>query len=1530
MVGLAELLRDRYEPIERIGAGGQGEVWRALDRQHGRTVALKVRSVLGRDGREALLSEARMLLGMRPHEGLPLVRDDFFWDDRYVVVMDWVDGIDLDRLRREQGDPGLPISSVLAYLEQVARALDHLHAHTTPIIHGDVKPANLVLTSEGRVVLVDFGVAGFAGTVDVAGSVTHAFVAPEVKGGAPPSTASDIYGLAATALALITGQGPEEEEGDGGVVLDRSVRRALRRGLSDDAARRPRTAAELVERLSSWRAADLPTGTVTFLMTDVEGSSALWEAHTAVMDRVIERHDDIWSDAVEDAGGRFVRSRREGDSTLSVFVRARDALIAALRAQEQMRVEDWPNGIQLRVRAGVHTGETELSDGDYLGPTINRAARIRSLAPGGATYLSQATAQLVADNLPPDMSLDTMGTHELRGMERAETVFEVRRGGSRETEDRSPGIDRVPLPVSIEVAANFVGRKTEIGQLGDALDQAMSGEGRFVFLVGEPGIGKTTLAAHAARGAHARGATVLFGRCDEDSMASYQPFAEALTAYVRARSPRAIRELMGPRVQYLARLVPELATDMRPQGHVSLGESEGERFRLFDAVSTLLRSLASDLPVVLILDDLHWADKPTLLLLRHVIRESRKAKLVVCGTYRDTDVTRAHPLAAMLADLRRAEGFLRLHLSGLSRDDIAALLGAASSMAPSDALVDALLEETEGNPLFLREIAQHLIETGALERLGSQPGVAEIHELGIPEGVKDVIGRRLERLSGSANRLLSVASVVGRGFDLNLIQHVVDVPLDEILDGLDEATISGLLVEVSGRPDHYSFSHALVRECLYEELSTARRVRLHRTVASTIERLHGEDPAYLTEIAHHLFESAGAGDPQEAVRYFMMAADHADAKLAYEESIAHLERALESFDLIDRPELRARCRVLLRLAEQHWRVGEFDRSRQRYEEAARIASSEDLAEELARAAIGLGGWSTAYDAALVDETWIAWLEAALDALDEGDGSLRAIAMARLSEALLYQVPDRLERRTALARDAIAMARRLDDPQTLATVLFRAQSGLSTPGAEEQRLAMIDEARGYALEIGDLSLVTDADSAASCLLLELGRFEEASRTFALWFEEAEQSRQSYLQWVAMTDRSLLAFVRGDFGEAARRARDAVEIGEAAQNPNAIQSYAVQMLLWHWEADRMAEIASVGRAFAADYPSIPGYRAVLVMTGIVDPIEGREIFDALAADDFSSIPRNTSWLITMVVLAEASAMLEDAPYAAQLYDQLLPYADLWPTAVKNVVTFGCVHRLLGLLAARLGRWDDAERHFAAAMRANAPSPPWVAHTLHDHGWTLLRHGPPGERARAVDLLSRALEVAESKEMTRIASRCRAFLDEATGRTVDQDKRERLRPGLIEQARTVMTSGARGALSRLVRGSTDEELDRRFGSSAALGALFGAMARSFRPSRAFGFEGSISFEVMRAAATPVAGDWWTITVVGRKATAARGRVDAPVATVHVAVPDLIRLVAGELNPVAAVIQRRTRVDGDLLVAGRITDLFGGSAPIDLVADG
>jgi len=484
------MLHQRYEVLGTLGVGGEARVVRALDHRHDRPVALKIRRVRDDEARESLLREARLLLGLQSHPALPLVREDFFVEDEYVVAMDWVPGTDLARILAERGAPGLAPSSVVAYLAEAAEALMFLHAQAPPIVHGDVKPANLILTRGGHVKLVDFGLSS---TPLMLGrrSGTPGYRAPELATGSPPSRASDVYGLAATAFALLTGAPPQ------GVLptwegidpaLAEQLENAIRLGLATDPARRPATPGELVERLRAGWGATLPTGVTTFCLSDVVGSAALWEQDAGAMAAALVRHDELVGGAVESHGGRFLKSKGDGDASFSVFESASDAAQAAIAATRALAAEPWPNGWSITARFGVHTGEAERRADDYFGPTVNLAARVRDQGGGGEILLSQLTVDLTAKHLPAGYSLVDLGPHRLLGVESAQTLHAVAGPGLTAPAPATQCPYRGLLAFDADDRAFFFGREAVLGSVIERL-----APGRLLALVGASGSGKSSL-----------------------------------------------------------------------------------------------------------------------------------------------------------------------------------------------------------------------------------------------------------------------------------------------------------------------------------------------------------------------------------------------------------------------------------------------------------------------------------------------------------------------------------------------------------------------------------------------------------------------------------------------------------------------------------------------------------------------------------------------------------------------------------------------------------------------------------------------------------------------------------------------------------------------------------------------------------------------------------------------------------------------------------------------------------------------------
>ena len=585
------------------------------------------------------------------------------------------------------------------------------------------------------------------------------------------------------------------------------------------------------------------TATITVLMTDLVGSTGLLRHGPEAYDDIRRAHLAAVRQAIAPRGTEV---KSTGDGLMATFTSAADAVAcgeAVQQAVARLRRHD-PRSPEVRV--GISCGEATAEDGDWYGPPVIEAARLCAEADGGQVLTSAVVAALVGTR--GAHRFEPLGERTLKGFDQPTSVVAV---------GWSPEVAELPLPAATALSSStcFVGREDELVRLLGAWKEARAGRRRVFLLAGEPGVGKTRLAAEVARVAQDEGATVLWGRCDEELAVAYQPFSEALQTWSDSASDTERHLLLDD--PDVIRLLPE-ADRRAPQGSTPLMsvsvDPEGERLRLFGAVAGFLRRLSADAPVALVLDDLHWATAPTLLLLRHLVRDPAPAPLLVIATYRDTDLDRSHPLADMLAGFRREPDVERVALGGLSESAVGEFVEATAGERLDTAgaeLASALHQQSEGNPFFVGQLLRHLVESGGLAEVDGRWRVtAPVDRLGIPEGIREVVGRRLSRLSDAANQTLRTAAVMGREFDLRTLAAVSDgSDADAVLDHVEKAVAAHLVDEVRVAPDRFSFSHALVRQTLLTELTAARQARLHRRIGEALALQPG---ASAGSIARHL------------------------------------------------------------------------------------------------------------------------------------------------------------------------------------------------------------------------------------------------------------------------------------------------------------------------------------------------------------------------------------------------------------------------------------------------------------------------------------------------------------------------------------------------------------------------------------------------------------------------------------------------------------------------------------------------------
>jgi DNA-binding SARP family transcriptional activator len=937
---------------------------------------------------------------------------------------------------------------------------------------------------------------------------------------------------------------------------------------------------------------------------------------------------------------------------------------------------------------------------------------------------------LLRDELGTNPSPEAIATHDL-----------LLRPKDRRAEpgiplDQDQGPSAIPLPSELRYRAQgpLIGRAHEMADLEARWDRACGSvvagarqgggdpdehSGRIVLLAGDAGIGKTTLTAELARRVHDAGAVVLAGRSPRETVVPYQPFLEALRHWAQNAALADLRTSTREYGSELARLIPELRRRAPDLPSPTQDEPDTERYRLFEAVVGLLTELSRSAPVLLVLDDLQWADRPTLLLLRHLARDTNPARLLILGAYRAAE-RRGDTFNSALGELRRDRLAAELDIKGLSESETAHLVRVRAGESPARAFARALYEETEGNPFFVEEIIRHLVEAGV--RVASA-SASELQRFGLPEGVKQVIAFRLGRLEAPAAELLRVAAVIGRDIDAALLERVVVLTEDEFLAALDEALGAVLLVESDEKPGNYLFSHALIRETLYESMSAPRRARIHKRVGEAIEAMQGRRrERYLPELAYHFTRAAAPEDAEKAITYALRAGEQATAMLAHEEAAEHYARAIDVQGRFQPEASERRCELLLRLGEARVRGGERALGSSAFREAAALAEGLGDGASLARAAIGA---SRRYvqPPGVVDTELIAMIERALELQPE-----RSLVRVRLLACLcgaIYYAPQR-DRMPALSEEAMAIATELGDPEARAYACSARRRVLWDAPHLAERVEVSTEMLTLAREIGNLELQLQAHAWLVVDLLERGDRDAVDAQIEAFDVGAHRLRQPLYEWNSILWRAMRALLAGELDRADRLASEALAAGAPAEAVTVSQYYAIQVLAVRRDAGTMGELEQAARQLVDDNPARPAWRAALATLLCEERrlSEAREEFERLAADDFDDVPKDLDWMIAMTLLSDICADLGDGDRAALLYAKLEPYADVNVVIGLAAVCLGSAASFLGRLAATKGRADEARRHFERALERNAAlgAPGCLARTQVDYARAL----GPGPRS------------------------------------------------------------------------------------------------------------------------------------------------------------------------------------------------------------
>lgn len=1086
-------------------------------------------------------------------------------------------------------------------------------------------------------------------------------------------------------------------------------------------------------------------GTKSVLFTDLVGSTELRvELGEEGADELRRVHDALLNDAISSAGGVVVKGL--GDGVMATFDSAADAVAAAVTLQQVTNRHGQRVPSQaFTIRIGVSIGDVSNEGGDVFGVPVVEASRLCASAVGGEILVAELVRALARGR--GGFVFENMGDLDLKGLPEPlstcrvvwEPLIEAVVGNAS---------DAVPFPAPLTGSVTtYIGRKALRDHLSEKWATARDGSPRTVMLAGEPGVGKTRTAADVAQRAFADGALVLYGRCDEDLGVPYQPFVEALTTYTaHARKPR-----LGRLANELTRLIPDLR-ERFDLGAPAGSDAATEEFRLFEATASWLVDAAQGSGLVFVVDDIHWATKPTLQLLLHSARVAADAgaPVLFVATYRDTDIDRTHPLAATLSDLRRLPGVERLPVDNLNVDEVLELVTVAAGHdldEETTRLARVVHTETEGNPFFVAEVLRHLIESGGVRREGERWVVADAEHVTIPEGVRDVVGRRLNRLSDVANEVLTIAAVMGRDFDIGVLA-VIEGNEDAPLDALDEA-VRARLVEETG-VDEYRFTHALVRTTLYEELSATRRRRLHRRVADAIEKLR---PTDVRALAYHCTQAGpDGGDVSRALRYTLAAAAEALAARAFADAEASFRSALELLEDAEEQMLPERLTALCGLGESQ-RDQSDSAFRETLLEAARMALDANDAEHAIRAALA-NTRGTVSIVSGVDPERVEAIQRTLGLLGPEPSAARARLLAMLSLEMTFSGMSERDR-LAQCDEAEQLARQLGDDELLSFVLVCTGFPGFSPSRWDSWLARLREGTELADRLGDPVQQVSIRVWLSGALFSHGLIEESNRVLDEMLVLARDV-PPHVTWIAEY-QSLRAFVLQEGVDRYRELNDKLlERGQELGQPDALQWWMANVFFDHLLRGELELLVDAAESFADQFAQDITWRMahVFALADVGRVEEARTLFRRHLSD-VGQLTGSAWPLMVVGSVARVAIELDDAEFAAELAEALAPFPDAWLHNYLSIAGPMAWPRGMALSAA--GDHDAAVREIERAMD-KLEELGLVRHATRlrvDFVRVLLRRNGEGDAARAAALLEQARSEAEQADYPGLVSKIDALV-------------------------------------------------------------------------------------------------------------------------------------------------------------------------------
>ena len=861
----------------------------------------------------------------------------------------------------------------------------------------------------------------------------------------------------------------------------------------------------------------------------------------------------------------------------------------------------------------------------------------------------------------------------------------------------------------------FVGRHAELGQLHGAFDNALSGEGSLVVVVGEPGIGKTALCTQLATYVTLRGGTTLVGHCYEEGSVSlpYLPFVEALSTYVVKQEPGSLKKLLGTEVGELARISAEVREQLGVTPSPPVAPEE-DRYRLMQAVASTLRKAADAQPLLIVLEDLHNADRGTLDMLTQVARGLSGARLLVVGTYRDVEVHRGHPLSEAIADLRRVTSVSRMGLRGLNVDEVQRMMSSIAVEEVSWGFSEAVHQQTEGNPLFVQEVLRYMVEEGALGHEETRSNGQAPLSINIPEGLRDVIGKRLSRLSPECNRVLRIAAVIGRTFRLDVLQRVADVSEDHLFAALEEAEKVAVVEEhyAIGTQPSFSFTHAFFRQTLYEENIAPRRIRLHQRVGRAIEEVYGPRlQEHAGELAEHFANSSDLEDLAKALEYAEMAASGATAVYAYAEAARLMEHALQVHEVLEPENTARRCDLLLGLGEALMPAGEPGRAFELIApQALALAEAlDDRPHASAACQLALTGLIRYGSGTMLGTSeYRHWAERADTYAAPGT---RERVHADYAMSAVRYAEERRKESWDLARRALELARQLEDPETL---FFAALGILGKPQAphrqgEQMRLAKeFCEQSRTGVSARTLGVVLHLSGYAHIAMGERDRAEGLWRELE---ELANRTRDTDLLLLSFSNEPVEATLDGHLERALEFGKQLYAKAKGLGSPVLGRQFADEASFRPLLYLGRAEEAMAALTRACDMAGVqPVWEVsllrVLCLAHLGRRAEAQEALNELLNERGIGPEVDETPATFLATLLEASVLVQEHEAAEFLAHRL---ADLRRFAADGSY-LTCIARHLGGAAALRGEQDEARAlyHEAAELTGRIRNRPEMALT------------------------------------------------------------------------------------------------------------------------------------------------------------------------------------------------------------------------------